>query len=84
MQVSATTAKSPVFAYIAMSFILSICFAIKEMGWLARRGKARAFISRSVLGEAVSVLRGRRQVRKLHQDWESGPRSGTLLSIAQL
>ena len=32
MQVSATTAKSPVFAYIAMSFILSVCFAIKEMG----------------------------------------------------
>lgn len=50
---SATIAKSPVFACIATSFILSICFAIKEMGWLARRGKAITSTSRSDLRETV-------------------------------
>lgn len=32
---------NPVFAYIAMSFILSVCSAIRKWGWLARRRRAR-------------------------------------------
>lgn len=75
--------KSPVFAYIAMSFILSVCSAMRKWGWLARRERPEpSFLG--VFWEKLSVvLRVQRQVREAASGLGGGPRSGTLL-VAQL